>query len=136
MTHWLVLGATGTVGRELAAMVAANGDSVVAAGRNAVLLDDLANRLGCEPLRVDLGDPATTATSLPAADVVVNLTLPTGRHPRLIVRRNEQTVRLLTAYLDLHPHARLVHASTWVLIGGRPDQQSRLITTLNWGDTY
>jgi nucleoside-diphosphate-sugar epimerase len=133
MMRWLVLGATGTIGRELTSMILARGDSVVAAGRNPVLLDELRTRLGCETLQVDLADSATT---LPPADVVVNLTLTAGRHPRLIVRNNERTMRVLTAYLDRHPRARLVHASTWVLIGGRPDQSSGVITALDWADTY
>ena len=137
MTRWLVLGATGTVGRQLASTLATRPDaSVVAVSRNRVLLDELCNRLGCETVELDVASPSATVERLPKADVVVDLTYSGGRHPRSVVRKAERAAALIGAYLDTHEGARLVHTGTWVLIQRRPHDSERLVSELDWTSTY
>jgi hypothetical protein len=137
MTRWLVLGATGTVGRPLTAILAGRPDtSVVAVSRNRVLLDELNERLGCEIVECDVASPGATVEQLPAADVVVDLTYAGGRHPRAVVRKAERAAGLIRAYLDRHATARLVHTGTWVLVQRRPNDSERVISDLDWTSTY
>jgi len=137
MTRWLVLGATGGVGSVLTSLLAERPDtSVAAVSRNRVLLEELNRRLGCETLQFDVTSSAARLGELPAADVVVDLTYAGGRHPRAIVRKAENAVALIGAYLDRHRAARLVHTGTWVLLQRRPSYSDRLVTRLDWSSTY
>ncbi|MFL5906778.1 MAG: hypothetical protein ACJ75Z_04175, partial [Solirubrobacterales bacterium] len=135
MSTYVVLGATGTVGRELTAALAQSPDSsVFAVSRHRVLLDELAGRLDCTPLSFDVNGGADPR-ELPEADVLIDLTYVGGRHPRALVRSAEGIVSFLRRYLELHPSARLVHTGTWVATpsDGEP---LRLQTRLLWDDTY
>ena len=135
MSTYVLVGATGTVGRELAADLAGRPDSsVFAVSRNRVLLDDLAGRLDCTPISLEVGGDADPR-QLPEADVVVDLTYAGGRHPRALVRSAEATVSFYRRYLELHPGARLVHTGTWV-VTPRDGDPRRLNTSLLWDDTY
>ncbi|AOK29818.1 MULTISPECIES: SDR family oxidoreductase [Burkholderia] len=55
----LVTGATSGIGRATAVALREHGASVVAASRNARELERLADEAGCEPLALDVGDPAS-----------------------------------------------------------------------------
>lgn len=135
MSTYVLIGATGTVGRELAAQLVARPESTVfAVSRNRVLLDDLAGRLACAPISLEVGGDADPS-GLPEADVLVDLTYAGGRHPRALVRSAEATVGFCRRYLELHPRSRLVHAGTWV-VTPRDGDPRRLRRDLLWGDTY
>jgi hypothetical protein len=104
--------------------------------RNRVLLDELQQRLGCQILEADVAAPGTRVEQLPQTDVVVDLTYAGGRHPRAVVQKAEGAVGLISAYLDRHRAARLVHTGTWVLVQRRPEDSERPISDLDWTSTY
>lgn len=135
MGRVVVLGATGTVGRELVRLLAAREDiDVVAAGRNRVLLEHLEASLGVEVQRFD--SVSMPASDLPAADVLVDLTFSLNRHPRWVVRSAERSVATLLDYLRQHPESRLVHTGTFALLNKRPELADGLCSKLLWSDSY
>jgi len=135
MSTYLILGATGAVGRELTADLARRpNSSVFVASRDPVLLEELAHRLDCAPVDFEVRRDADPR-QLPEADVLIDLTYVGGRHPRAIVRAAEGSVSLLRRYLELHSRARLVHTGTWV-VTPREGEPRRLQTSLLWDDTY
>jgi hypothetical protein len=135
MSTYVILGATGTVGRELTAALASRpGSTVYAVSRNRVLLDELAARIGCTTLSYAVSGDADPR-QLPAADVLVDLTFTGGRHPRAIVRSAEGSISFLRRYLEVNPRARLVHTGTWV-VTPRSGEPRRPRTKLLWDDTY
>lgn len=77
MAQALVTGATGGIGRAVALALKAAGHEVIATGRNAAALDDLAAQ-GITPLRIELGDIAALPGALRdaldgrAPDILVN----------------------------------------------------------------
>lgn len=71
----LVTGASSGIGMATVVRLRAAGATVVGAGRNGEVLTKLAEETGCEPLVLDVGDPAqieATLASRPAFDGVVN----------------------------------------------------------------
>lgn len=69
---FFVIGATGVVGRRVAAQLVLAGHEVAAVGRNPDKLSRLA-RLGARPVRIDLFDRAAVLRAVAGADVIVNL---------------------------------------------------------------
>jgi len=100
----------------------------------AVLLNELAERLDCNPISFEVNGDADPRR-LPEADVLVDLTYVGGRHPRALTRSAEGTVAFIRRYLELQQHARLVHTGTWV-VTPRDGDPHRLQTRLLWDDTY
>ncbi|OLL29722.1 short-chain dehydrogenase [Burkholderia sp. SRS-W-2-2016] len=71
----LVTGASSGIGRATVEALCASGASVVAAARNVNELARLAEETGCEPLTLDVGDPAAidaALAELPVFDGLVN----------------------------------------------------------------
>ncbi|MCC8394123.1 SDR family oxidoreductase [Paraburkholderia sp. MMS20-SJTR3] len=71
----LVTGASSGIGRATVEALCASGASVVAAARNVNELARLAEQTGCEPLTLDVGDPAAidaALAELPVFDGLVN----------------------------------------------------------------
>lgn len=135
MPRVVVLGATGTVGRELVRLLAARGDvEVVAVGRNRVLLEHLEASLPVEVLRFD--SVSMPASELPAADVLVDLTFSLNRHPRWVTRSAERSVATLLDYLRLNEGSRVVHTGTFALLNKHPELADELCSKLLWSDSY
>ena len=135
MTRILILGATGTVGRELVGLLAPREDlELVVTGRNRVLLDHLEATLGVQVQRFD--STGMSASALPAADVMVDLTFSLNRHPRWVTRTAERSVEMLLGYLRLHPQARVVHTGTFALLNERPEWADELCPRLLWSGPY
>jgi NAD(P)-dependent dehydrogenase (short-subunit alcohol dehydrogenase family) len=65
---FLVTGASSGIGRATVELLCASGASVVAAGRNVNELARLAEETGCEPLTLDVGDPAAIDEALAEVD--------------------------------------------------------------------
>lgn len=71
----LVTGAGKGIGREIASLLSSFGAEVIAVGRTAADLDDLANEIGCETATVDVSDVERTmrvAEALGVVDLLVN----------------------------------------------------------------
>lgn len=134
----LLLGATGVVGRDIVRRLSRQPDlEIVAVGRNQVLLDHLAEEFNVYPLALDLQTTTTTASDLPDADVVLDLTFASGGRPRELVRGARHTIATLASYLERHPSSRLIHAGTWVVtINGAPKWDQTPRTRLDWSDMY
>lgn len=65
---FLVTGASSGIGRATVELLCASGASVVAAARNVNELARLAEETGCEPLTLDVGDPAAIDEALAEVD--------------------------------------------------------------------
>jgi NAD(P)-dependent dehydrogenase (short-subunit alcohol dehydrogenase family) len=65
---FLVTGASSGIGRSTVELLCASGASVVAAARNVNELARLAEETGCEPLTLDVGDPAAIDEALAEVD--------------------------------------------------------------------
>jgi nucleoside-diphosphate-sugar epimerase len=131
----VVLGATGTVGRELVGLLAPREDlDLVVAGRNRVLLEHLRSAFPVDVLTFD--STAMSAAALPRADVLVDLTYSLTRHPRWVVAAAERSADLLLEYLRLHRDARVVHTGTFAILNERPELASELSDRLVWRSSY
>jgi NAD(P)-dependent dehydrogenase (short-subunit alcohol dehydrogenase family) len=65
---FLVTGASSGIGRSTVELLCASGANVVAAARNVNELARLAEETGCEPLTLDVGDPAAIDEALAGVD--------------------------------------------------------------------
>lgn len=128
----LIIGATGTVGRELTRLATSEGHQVVAISRNQVLLEMLTFQHGCEALQLDL----LSGTTLPQADALVDLSWPNRRLPRQVVRAAAGAVEAVDSWLGCNPGAVAVHAGTYVVAGAIRPAPPSLLTRLVWDDPY
>ena len=95
---FLLYGATGFTGREIARLAAADGLEPILAGRNAVQLEELGSELGAEHRAFDLNDPHRIEQGLKDVTVVLHCAGPFIHTYRPIVEACLQTG---THYLDL-----------------------------------
>lgn len=101
MSTILLLGATGTMGRLIAAEASRRGLSLVVAGRDLDQLVQLAESLSPAPVRAalaDLSDPEAYRSLVAGTDLVLNTVGPFSRHAGPVV---DACVRAGVGYVDL-----------------------------------
>lgn len=109
----LVTGATGFLGARICALARAEGEPVIALGRNREAGARL-EALGCEFRAVDLEEAAPTREAFAGATAVVHaaaLSSPWGE-PRAFERANVEATEHVLAAMRAHGVRRLAHVST------------------------